>query len=377
MKYQKIPDFESSESSVTESSNHISHKINSSWKWLFGVCFSVILIWVLIRNVDQDKKSFDTLEFQDGERIMLRESYSERFVVSNSPSLQLGAKYPFLQGSQLIVENQPEALLPSSSSSSSSSCFMLRSSSNQYLLWNEVDMKLGFFSQGSLFSAISFLDEEGSHRRSLDSSFETRIGLKLCNKNMWIAVKNSNISSDVVPDGSELLFTMIAVEDRKDSFSSTTTTTATSNAFSLTLFDVVKTPTIRGVNFGGWFIPEVWMCRSFFNNTGLLWGNSVCTMTHMNRSLAEHRMNQHLRSWITEEDFQQVQQLGFDSIRLPIGFWNILSDPERNYVPENVEDSLVLLDWSFAMAEKYGLSILVDLHGLPGSQNGNNWKLYR
>lgn len=29
---------------------------------------------------------------------------------------------------------------------------------------------------------------------------------------------------------------------------------------------------------GGWFIPEVWMRPSFFRDTGLGWGGSLCAM---------------------------------------------------------------------------------------------------
>ena len=51
----------------------------------------------------------------------------------------------------------------------------------------------------------------------------------------------------------------------------------------LTAFDVIKVPQLRGVNLGGWFIPEVWMASDFFNGTGLGWGGSLCAMMNYSR----------------------------------------------------------------------------------------------
>lgn len=51
----------------------------------------------------------------------------------------------------------------------------------------------------------------------------------------------------------------------------------------LTAFDVIKVPKLRGVNLGGWFIPEVWMASEFFNGTGLGWGGSLCAMVNYSR----------------------------------------------------------------------------------------------
>ena len=36
-----------------------------------------------------------------------------------------------------------------------------------------------------------------------------------------------------------------------------------------TLFEIETVTQHRGVNLGGWFIPEVWMLSSFFDGTGL------------------------------------------------------------------------------------------------------------
>ena len=82
--------------------------------------------------------------------------------------------------------------------------------------------------------------------------------------------------------------------------------------------------------------------------------------------LTESRMSNHLKTWITETDFKLVRDYGFNSIRIPIGYWNIIDDPYFRYSPLNVSKSIYYIDWSFDMAKKYNLSIMLDLHGGPG-----------
>lgn len=81
-------------------------------------------------------------------------------------------------------------------------------------------------------------------------------------------------------------------------------------------------------------------------------------------------MQAHLSSWLTEADFREIAADGFNSVRLPLGYWNLIDDPYKLFVPGDVRTSLRYVDWVFDMSAKYGLTVLLDLHGLPGSQNG-------
>lgn len=89
-----------------------------------------------------------------------------------------------------------------------------------------------------------------------------------------------------------------------------------------------------------------------------------------NRSLAENRMDDHLKSWIVESDFAEISKRGFNSVRLPVGYWNVVEDPYDLYAPRDYRKSLQYIDWVFDMATKYNLTVMLDLHGAPGSQNG-------
>ena len=135
-------------------------------------------------------------------------------------------------------------------------------------------------------------------------------------------------------------------------------------------FEIKKFKPTRGVNLGGWFIPEYWMIPSFYAGTGLIGNASLCNVVKINRSLAEERISANIATWINESDIAEIASLGFTSVRLPIGYWNIIKDPYRMFAPLNTSISIDAIDWCFRMCEKYNLSVLVDLHGAPGSQNG-------
>lgn len=72
--------------------------------------------------------------------------------------------------------------------------------------------------------------------------------------------------------------------------------------------------------------------------------------------------------FFAEEDFRIIKQdLGMNTIRLPFYYLNILND---DLSLKSEEDAFEYLDWFIAMAAKYELYIILDLHGAPGSQNG-------
>ncbi|XP_027366047.1 probable glucan 1,3-beta-glucosidase A [Abrus precatorius] len=78
-------------------------------------------------------------------------------------------------------------------------------------------------------------------------------------------------------------------------------------------------------------------------------------------------MREHWNSYITEEDFKFMSENGLNAVRIPVGWW-IAQDPTP---PKPfVGGSLEKLDNAFTWAQKYGIKVIVDLHALPGSQNG-------
>lgn len=84
---------------------------------------------------------------------------------------------------------------------------------------------------------------------------------------------------------------------------------------------------------------------------------------------ARQRLINHYDTFVTEQDFAEIAAAGLNWIRLPIGYWAVST--------EAGEPFLQGVSWSYFLkaikwARKYGLRINLDLHNVPGSQNGYN-----
>ena len=72
--------------------------------------------------------------------------------------------------------------------------------------------------------------------------------------------------------------------------------------------------------------------------------------------------------FFTEEDFRIIrEELGFNTIRLPFYYLNILN--EDLSLKEETE-AFAYMDWFISNAAAQDLYVILDLHGAPGSQNG-------
>ena len=118
---------------------------------------------------------------------------------------------------------------------------------------------------------------------------------------------------------------------------------------------------IRGTNFGNWLVLEKWMKPDMFEAYG------AEDETWLARKMPAEEFAAHLKkhrdTYITEEDFKQVKEFGLNLVRLPVPYHVFGDRPPMLGCIEYVDKAM---DW----AEKYGLKILLDLHTVPGSQNG-------
>lgn len=80
-------------------------------------------------------------------------------------------------------------------------------------------------------------------------------------------------------------------------------------------------------------------------------------------------LTRHYDTFITERDFAAIARAGLNWIRLPVAYWAIETWPGEPF--------LARVSWSYLVkavrwARKYGLRVNLDLHAVPGSQNGWN-----
>lgn len=121
-----------------------------------------------------------------------------------------------------------------------------------------------------------------------------------------------------------------------------------------------KPQKLRGVNLGGWLVLEEWMTPSLFAGT-----TAVDEYTFAQTEGTAAKLTQFRDTFITEQDFAWLQAHGINAVRLPVGFWAI---DAHDQLPSTTS----YIDWTFEMAKKYQLQVLLCLHGAYGSQNGQD-----
>ncbi|EJF57265.1 glycoside hydrolase [Dichomitus squalens LYAD-421 SS1] len=135
---------------------------------------------------------------------------------------------------------------------------------------------------------------------------------------------------------------------------------------------------INGVNIGGLFVIEPFIVPQLFEqNAGTVdeWTLSVALGDKLQQTIEDH-----YNTFITEEDIAQIAGAGLNWIRVPIPFWaiekwdNVGVDANGETV---AEPFLARTCWKYILrllgwARKYGIRVNLDLHTIPGSQNGYN-----
>lgn len=126
------------------------------------------------------------------------------------------------------------------------------------------------------------------------------------------------------------------------------------------------TNAIRGVNLGGWLSIEPWITPSLFSpyNGEVVDEWNLCETLG---SAAKLTIEKHYSTFITEDDFKDIQGAGLDHVRIPYSYWAVQKYDDEPYI-EYVSWRYLLrgIEW----ARKYGIRVNLDLHAVPGSQNG-------
>lgn len=118
---------------------------------------------------------------------------------------------------------------------------------------------------------------------------------------------------------------------------------------------------IKGVNLGGWLVLEKWIAPDVFQGTDANDENDLYEA--LTKDEITGRLDYHRANFIQEKDFKWIADSGCNLVRLPVPY-SIFGD-----VGDRI-GCVEYVDQSFDWADKYGLKIMLDLHTVPGSQNG-------
>lgn len=125
----------------------------------------------------------------------------------------------------------------------------------------------------------------------------------------------------------------------------------------------------RGVNLGGWLSLEPFIAPSMFDYDSRLGIVDEYTLCEHLGDKAKETLERHYASFVTESTFKEIADAGLDHVRIPFSYWAVeVYDGDPYVFRTSWRYLLRAIEW----ARKYGLRINLDLHGLPGSQNGWN-----
>ncbi|KAH7271307.1 hypothetical protein FSOLCH5_004177 [Fusarium solani] len=125
----------------------------------------------------------------------------------------------------------------------------------------------------------------------------------------------------------------------------------------------------RGVCIGGWLYLEPFITPSLFNydtDEGIV---DEWTLSEKLGADAGETLEKHYASFITEDTFKNIAAAGLDHVRIGFNYWAVqVYDGDPYVFRTSWRYLLRAIEW----CRKYGLRVNLDLHGIPGSQNGWN-----
>lgn len=125
---------------------------------------------------------------------------------------------------------------------------------------------------------------------------------------------------------------------------------------------------LRGVGLGNWMLPEGYMWK--FGRDGdrpRKIENLVTDLVGPDR--AKQFWTEFRRHYIAEADIQRIAECGYNSVRPALNSRLFLSE---SGTITGQEEGFLLLDNLVAWSKAHGIYVIIDLHGAPGGQTGQN-----
>ena len=130
-----------------------------------------------------------------------------------------------------------------------------------------------------------------------------------------------------------------------------------------------------GTNIGGWLVLEPWITPSlFYRFLGKTQSEGVGVDSYtfceaLGAVEANKVLRAHWDAWVTEDHVKQLAEREVEIVRLPIGDWTLKQYEAYKGCMDGAADKI---DWFLDTADKYGIKVLLDVHGVKDSQNGND-----
>jgi endoglucanase len=125
---------------------------------------------------------------------------------------------------------------------------------------------------------------------------------------------------------------------------------------------------MKGTNLGNWLLPEGYMFK--FDKVNAPWMIEQVLLELIGPSANTRFWKQYLDSYITEADIRLLKEMGSNSVRLPFDYRLFTNE---SYLGANDSTrGFYYMDQVVNWCKKYQLYLLLDMHGAPGGQTGDN-----
>jgi endoglucanase len=125
---------------------------------------------------------------------------------------------------------------------------------------------------------------------------------------------------------------------------------------------------IKGTNLGNWLLPEGYMFK--FEKVNAPWMIEQVLLELVGPSANTRFWKRYLDHYISETDIRLLKEMGSNSVRLPFDYRLFTNE---SYLGANDSTrGFYYMDQVLNWCKKYQLYLLLDMHGAPGGQTGDN-----
>jgi len=125
---------------------------------------------------------------------------------------------------------------------------------------------------------------------------------------------------------------------------------------------------IKGTNLGNWLLPEGYMFK--FEKVNTPWMIEQVLLELVGPSANTLFWKRYLDNYVTETDIRLLKEMGSNSVRLPFDYRLFTNE---SYLGANDSTrGFYYMDQVVKWCKKYQLYLLLDMHGAPGGQTGDN-----
>ena len=123
---------------------------------------------------------------------------------------------------------------------------------------------------------------------------------------------------------------------------------------------------LKGVNLGNWLLPEGYMFKMQDCNSPRKIDQAIREL--IGNSATTAFWDSFLEHYITEADIKWLSEAGVNLIRLPFDYRLLTHD---DFLGRDMH-GYTYLDKAISWCEQYNIYVLLDMHGAPGGQTGDN-----